>query len=214
MNGKVDNYTLIEILMVLMLIAILSALGIGALNSLNSSGGISGTVRTLSAQISLGRSNAVSKNRFVAVLLPEAQISATGINNDTTNNFVSDLDRAKIFKQSRLCFVVADNDRFKFVKWVDNSRWIKWSKGILVYASDNFSQVTNVDNVTNKTSTAIVFANTGALTHSNIAHVQVFRARYNPKTYKLIYSTKERADSGWEISINPFTGRVSYEKKH
>ena len=205
---------MIEILMALLLVAVLAAIGIGSLNKIGSSGGISSTVRALSSQISLGRSNAVAKNRFVAVLLPEAKISATGILNETTNEFISTIDRAKIFKQSRLCFVVAENDKFKFVKWVDNSRWVKWSNGVLVYASDNFNEVINIDNTIGKTSTAIVFANTGALTHGNIAHIQLFRARYNATTYKLIYSTTEKANNGWEISINPFTGRASYEKKH
>lgn len=214
MKKKIDNYTMIEILVVMMIIGILMGIGVGALNNMKGASGISGTVRNLGAQLSLGRSQAVGHNRFVAVLLPDAQVTADGITNNTTSGFVSAADRAKLFTQSRLCYVVVDGNVFKFDRWVDDSSWVKWSNGIMVYASENFSQVIKIDNIPGKNSTAVVFAHTGALTHSNIVKIQVFRAIYDSKKAKLIYSTKERKDSGWEVRVNPFTGGTSYAKKH
>jgi prepilin-type N-terminal cleavage/methylation domain-containing protein len=213
MNRTKNYYTMIEILVVLMIIGILLVLGIGALNSLSGSGGLSGTVRALSSQLSLGRSQAVTKNQFVAVLLPDTTVPSDGILNDKTNGFTSPEDSVRLFSQSRLCKVTVDEDgKFWFDNWVEDSGWVKWSKGIIVCASENFSQVLNVDRVIGKNSTAIIFANSGTLTHGNIAKIQVFRAKYDRAKGKLIYSTKERKDSGWAVTINPFTGRTAYDK--
>lgn len=211
MTKKIDNYTMIEILVVLMMVGILAAIGIGALNGLKSSGGISGTVRTLSSQISLGRSYAVSRNRYVAVLLPDALITADGISNDKTSGFLS----TEVFRQSRLCFVTyQENGSYTFDSWIGDVGWVKWPVGVIVCANSNFSQVINIDGDGAKTSSAIIFANSGALTHSNIVKVQLFRAKFDAEKNKLMYSSKERKDTGWELSINPFTGRTSYEKRH
>jgi prepilin-type N-terminal cleavage/methylation domain-containing protein len=213
MSRKTDNYTMIEILVVLMLVGILAALGIGALNSVKSGGGVSGTVRMLSSQLSLGRSYAVSRNYFVAVLLPDDQVTDEGINNDKTTGF-NGTDGNRLFRQSRLCYVNVEDGKYKFSSWIGDSSWVKWSEGVLVCASSNYNQVVDIDHVSGKNSAAVVFANSGALTHSNIPRIQVFRARYDFAKNKLIYTTKERKDTGWEISINPFTGRTSYDKKH
>ena len=210
MKKKIDNYTMIEILVVLMMVSILAAIGIGALNGLKAGGGLSNTVRTLSSQISLGRSYAVSKNRYVAVLLPDAKVTADGIYNDITSGFLG----TEVFRQSRLCYVIYKDGKYKSNRWVEDSSWVKWPVGVLVCASSNFSQVINVGGDGAKTSTAIIFSNSGALTHSNIVKIQLFRAKFDAKKNELIYSSKERKDTGWEISINPFTGRTSYEKRH
>ncbi|MCF6175043.1 MAG: hypothetical protein L3J71_04710 [Victivallaceae bacterium] len=214
MNRKTDNYTMIEILVVLLMVGILAAIGIGALNSVKSGGGVSGTVRMLSSQLALGRSYAVSRNYFVAILLPDATITDEGIYNDKTAGFGSAVDSGRLFRQSRLCYVTVDEGRYKFSRWVGDSSWVKWSKGVLVCASNNYNQVIDIDHVSGKTSAAVIFANSGALTHSSISRIQVFRAQYDVAKNKLIYTTKERKDTGWEISINPFTGRTSYDKKH
>ena len=208
MNKKIDNYTIIEILVVLMMVGILAAIGIGALNGLKAGGGVSSTVRTLNSQISLGRSYAVSKNRYVAVLLPDAKVIADGIYNDKTNGFLA----TEVFRQSRLCFVVYKDGKYKFNRWVDDASWVKWPVGVIVCANANFNQVINIEG--GKTSAAIIFANTGALTHSNIVKIQLFRAKFNAQKNRLIYSSKERKNTGWELSVNPFTGRTSCEKRH
>ena len=213
-SKKFYRYTLIELMMVLVIVGILLGVGIGALNFTVRSGGMSGTLQNLSSQLSMARSKAVAMNRFVAVLLPDAKLPAAGITNDETSGFDTAEDRARLFTQSRICYVKLDNGKFKFVRWIENNPWVKWRKGVLVCASDNYDQVLDVNSENGKNSTAIVFTNSGTLTHDGITKIQLFRAIYHPDTSRLEYTTKAKIGHGWLVTVNPFTGRVNYGKLH
>lgn len=211
-----NNFTLIELLVVLLIMGILMAVGASGLRSLTGSAGVTGTVRNLSSQLSLARSYAASRNRFIAVLLPDSNITGK-ITTSKTNNFTSnDTDKAKLFQQSRLCFVTyAAAGQYKFDSWVDDSRWTKWDPGIAVFIDQHAVQVTDVNGTGSKNSTAIVFANSGALISDDFPEIQVLRANFKYKSSgsQLIYSVKgEGVDESWKLTINPFTGGTSYEK--
>jgi prepilin-type N-terminal cleavage/methylation domain-containing protein len=208
-----NNFTLIELLLVLAVMGILMGVGVSGLSKLRTGAGVTGTVRNLSSQLSLARSYAVSQNRFVALLLPDKNIA--GVPSSKTSGFTSsDEDKLKLFHKSRLCFVsYFSAGIYKFDSWIDDNSWIKWDAGIAVFAETNTVQVININGVSGKKSTAIVFANSGALISDDEPKLKVFRANYNFDKNSFIYSAKgEDEDSGWELTINPFTGRTSYEK--
>jgi prepilin-type N-terminal cleavage/methylation domain-containing protein len=210
-----NKFTLIELLLVIGIMAILMAVGATGLRNISGGAGITGTVRNLSSQLSLARSYAASRNRFVAVLLPDGP--AVGLDNkakdgnDATSGFTSDADKIKLFHQSRLCFVSYTSPGvYKFDSWIDDNSWVKWDAGIAVFAKDKFVQVKNISG---KDSTAIVFANSGALISDEEPDLRVLRARYNPDKNIFMYSVEgEKEDSSWKLTINPFTGRTSFEK--
>jgi prepilin-type N-terminal cleavage/methylation domain-containing protein len=208
-----NNFTLIELLLVIGIMGILLAVGASGLRNLTGGAGVTGTVRNLSSQLSLARSYAASRNRFVAVLLPDANIS--GVPSSKTAGFTSsDTDKAKLFHKSRLCFVsYVSSGVYLFDSWIDDNSWVKWDAGIAVFAHTNNVEVTDVDGTSGKDSTAIVFANSGALISDDEPELRVLRANYNFEKNMFLYSVEgEDVDSSWKLNINPFTGRTSFEK--
>ncbi len=222
-----NNFTLIELLLVIGIMGILLAVGASGLRNLTGGAGVTGTVRNLSSQLSLARSYAASRNRFVAVLLPDATIGAI-IPNNTTAEFNTDADKDKPFHKSRLCFVSSTTTlgEYNFDSWIDDNSWIKWDAGIAVFVKDGgardasnnkiFAQVIDINGTTapnSQKSTAIIFANSGALISDDEPELQVLRATYKPDDGIFAYSVEgEGVDHSWKVTINPFTGRTSFEK--
>jgi Tfp pilus assembly protein FimT len=65
------QYTVVELLVVLVIAGLLTGLTVSGLRGALARQGAAGAVRTLSTKISLTQSFAVSKNRYVALLLPD-----------------------------------------------------------------------------------------------------------------------------------------------
>lgn len=201
-----NNYTLIEILVVLGIMAILTAIGTAGIRGLTGSAGVTGAVRNLSSQLSMGRSYAVSHNRYVAVLFPDDKIT-------------SDKDKLKDypFRQSRLCYV---DSSYKFQQWIPESTWQHWPKGVAVCIADNEETVTGVDisvssGVVTKDLSAVIYKPSGTLVNvgsNSDVEILIFPASGKISTTAWKF-TQENRDAGWTTTINPFTGKASYAKK-
>jgi type II secretory pathway pseudopilin PulG len=224
------QYTIIELLVVLVIAGLLTGVTITGIKGALARQGAAGAVRTLSSKISLARSFAVSRNRYVALLLPDD----TGLNGDlngaskhndpietgNTNNFSNDY----FFTQTRLCYVNKDTSVspsvYNFDRWVDGYEWQKLpSKTIAFIVSEadspedsNSTPVKEIDGDTNKQSSAIIFNPSGALINASDVIIRVYRAAYIPatSTKNFVWQGKETPGGGWKIGINGFTGRTSF----
>ncbi|MDD3704011.1 MAG: prepilin-type N-terminal cleavage/methylation domain-containing protein, partial [Victivallaceae bacterium] len=82
-----QHYTLVEILVVIALMAILMGIGTASFNAATGKRGLRGGVSMVSSQVNLARSVAVSKNSYIALLLPEPFSGKTTSSNDDFKAF-------------------------------------------------------------------------------------------------------------------------------
>ncbi len=183
------HYTLVEILVVIALMAILMGIGTASFNAATGKRGVRGSVSMVSSQINLARSVAVSKNSYVALLMPEPFSGKTA--ND--NNF-----KPFFCNQMRLCFVkplpppaVAE---FEFAGWIEGYDWVQLPNKTCAhpiyqhdYANLNASRPSySVDKIEDMIldgskvdSTGIVFTPSGRLASYNDVMIQAYAALSN-----------------------------------
>lgn len=228
------QYTIIELLVVLVITGLLTGISIGGIKGALARQGAAGGVRTLSAKISLAQSFAVSRNRYVALLMPDDDGFNGGLNGSTesnnpipTNN-TDNFDNEFLFTQNRLCYVTRGLDGsgdtvYTFDRWVKGYEWQRLpSKTIafIVYEiasndnpiqDSNSAQVIDIES-TDRNSSAIIFKPSGALINANSVIVRVYRAAYLPldSASNFYWQNKETAERGWKIGINGFTGRTRF----
>lgn len=218
-----NNFTIIEILMVLLIAGILLAVSIRGLTGLTKGQGAAGAVRTISSKLSMARSYAVVKNRYVAILMPNDNTLTPSP--DFTANYITDnftaVDALKnyFYTQMRLCYVNYDvsdpnNKKYVFDDWIDGSEWYELPDGTCAYIIANPIKVLNItiDGTPNLNAPAVIFRPSGLLAGSSEVTLKVFMATYNPLANALVYQRKSGAGLGWDITINQFSGRVSYAK--
>ena len=222
------QYTIIELLVVLVIVGLLTGITMSGINGALARQGAAGAVRTIAAKVSLAQSFAVSKNRYVALLIPD------------DDNFNGDLDGASetddpipasntdnlddyIFTQSRICYVTKDTSGatpvYTFDSWVQGYEWQKLpSKTVAFIVSEsagtetsNSAQVEDVE-VSGQDSSAIIFKPSGALINASDVIIRAYRAVYKPKISpsNFIWQGKEEANKGWKIGIRGFTGRAKF----
>jgi Tfp pilus assembly protein FimT len=231
-NNLKYNYTVIELLVVIVIVGILLAASMGGLGMMTKRSGSAGAVRTISSKISMARSYAVVRNRHVAILMPnDNKTSATEpaaivipTGNYTVNFTNADL-RAFYYTKSRICFVVYDqvNSRYNFDSWLEGSDWESLPAGTCGYISSQPQQVWNFQITTegstyaNLRAPAIIFKPTGMIYGGNEVVISVVMGNYLPdKQVIKIPKTAGRGGKliGWDITINPFTGRSDYVKNN
>ena len=215
------QYTIIELLVVLVIAGLLTGVTITGIKGALARQGATGAVRTLSSKISLARSFAVSRNKYVALLLPDDD----NLNGDLTGspiaNNTSGFDNEYLFTQTRLCYVTKDTSgNYNFDRWVDGYEWQKLpSKTVALITTStstpedsNCEQVLSVDSDATKKSSAIIFCPSGALVNASDVIIRVYRAAFIPatSTTNFIWQGKETAEGGWKIGVNGFTGRTSF----
>jgi prepilin-type N-terminal cleavage/methylation domain-containing protein len=125
-----NNFTLIELLLVLAVMGILMGVGVSGLSKLNKGQAVNAAVRTISGQISLARSYAISQNRYTAFILPDRANSK--IPGATSNCFHAKKGDSYIMQQSRLCYVTKDSSGiYNFDGWIEGQQWKKMPDGAL-----------------------------------------------------------------------------------
>ncbi len=220
------NYTMVEILVVLAIVGILMGIALGGINGMLKRQGASGAVRNISSKLSLARSYAVMKNSYVALLVPcnrqalptsAAEATKIGLLEPPATNFDYTSPGLKnYFTQTRLCVVTPNTAvtpvTYTFCSWIDGNEWDSLPSGTSVYIYESPQQVTGADGAN---FSAVVFSSNGVLVGSNPAKLKAFMASYvssNVGILQLVFEGKRV--NGWKISINPFTGRASYEKEN
>ena len=213
-----NKFTLIEVLMVLLIAGILLGVSLAGLSRMLGRQGASGAVRSLSAQMALARSYAVVKNSYVALLLPD--------DNGTYSSFNANNLSSYCYTKSRICLVTnfdstATPSAAKFAWWIDGNEWQNLPSGVCaqfdtVLPSSAPFQVTGIDGNAALNSTAIVFTTNGTVAGGNNINISVFMGKYvtpGPNAGNLVFTNKSGKTSDWNITVNPFTGRASYEKQ-
>lgn len=233
-----QHYTLVEILVVIALMAILMGIGSAGINAVTGKRGLRGGVTMVSSQISLARSVAVSKNSYIALLLPEPFSGKTTSSNDDFKAFFCN--------QMRLCFVkpTTTDGEFDFAGWIEGYDWIQLPARTCAhpineqdYATlDSSRPVYSVDTIKNVfvfssgglDSTGIVFAPSGRLASYNNVMIQAYTALPNansdgkPDMRDLGLKFTDNIQGGsstkltdtklpyrrWCVSINKLTGRT------
>jgi Tfp pilus assembly protein FimT len=228
------QYTIIELLVVLVIAGLLTGVTITGIKGALARQGAAGAVRTLSSKISLARSFAVSRNRYVALLLPDdtnlntkdldgASDSSHSSTKPIANN-TSGFSNEYLFTQTRLCYVNKDTSVspsvYNFDRWVEGYEWQKLpSKTVAFIVSEDSgnedsksAQVLSVNSDSAKKSSAIIFTPSGALINAKDVIFRVYRAAYisATSTDHFIWQSKETSEGGWKIGINGFTGRTSF----
>jgi len=204
-----NKFTLIEILVVLAIAGILLSVSMAGLSRMIGRQGAEGAVRSLSSQLALARSYAVVKNTYVAVLLPD---------NTCISTYNTPLLQSYLFSKVRLCAVKSVTGMTaQFDSWIDGNEWqslpSETCASIDVSAAAQV-QGLKIETTTGLSSPAVIFKPSGTIVGdgTNPACISVIMGKYiNGATP--VYETKSGAKNGWDIKMNPFTGKSSYEKK-
>jgi type II secretory pathway pseudopilin PulG len=231
------QYTIVELLVVLVIAGLLTGLTMNGIKGALARQGATGAVRTLALKVSLAQSFAVSKNRYVALIVPdydqvnmspsEGYSISSNTNTASWNNKYS-----SCFVKNRLCYVTKNplNGDYEFDRWVDGYEWQALPSKTVAFITEQSSgdtstpiQVKDVPDPTDPntppatvTSTALVFKPSGALVNASQVVIRIFRAEYVPYkepgiTEKTFYwQGTEDENKGWKIVINGFTGRSRF----
>ena len=233
------QYTIIELLVVLGIVGLLTGMTVSGIKGALARQGATGAVRTLANKISLAQSFAVSKNRYVALLIPDFDDIQTDLSGNNYSYSVVDKDDGtsywngkylSCFRKNRLCYVTKDTSGsptvYRFDRWVDGYEWQTLPAKTVAFItsessvdSSDPSQVIDVPDPTdpaatpaNVTSTALIFKPSGALVKASSIVIRIFRAAYVPgnATDHFVWQGTENKDKGWKIYISGFTGRSQF----
>jgi len=229
------QYTIIELLVVLVIAGLLTGMTVSGIKGALARQGAAGAVRTLATKLSLAQSFAVSKNRYVALLIPDYD---QVVINPTETYTISDMTDAgtwnnftSCFLKNRLCYVtkVGDPAVYTFDRWVDGYEWQTLPSKTVAFITEQSAtdtstpiQVTAVPDPTHpddpptqfRNSTALIFKPSGALVYGQQQVViRIFRAAYlagddGPTVFR--WQGTEDENKGWKIVINGFTGRSRF----
>ena len=127
------QYTIIELLVVLVIAGLLTGLTVGGIKGALARQGAAGAVRTLASEISMARSFAVSKNRYVALLMADeddyngdlkGSTKTTGSNNPIPNDNTDNFNNSFPFTKNRICFLkTPSGGNYEWDSWVQGYEW-------------------------------------------------------------------------------------------
>ena len=233
------QYTIIELLVVLVIAGLLTGMTVSGIKGALARQGATGAVRTLANKISLAQSFAVSKNRYVALLIPDHVDIKADLDNPTkpddeykvedtsTGTSLWNGEFLTCFRKNRMCYVTknASSGDYEFDRWIDGYEWQTLPPKTVAFItseskvdSSSPAQVTKVRDPTDPldkpddTSTALIFKPSGALVKAQSIVIRIFRAAYDPgkSTDHFIWQGTEDKNKGWKIFINGFTGRSRF----
>ena len=229
------QYTLVELLVVLVITGLLTGMTVSGIKGALARQGAVGAVRSLALKLSLAQSFAVSKNRYVALLVPDYDgvtiAPAEGLYSISAHTEASDWNNySSCFVKNRICYVKKNtagaDPVYEFERWVRGYEWQTLpSKTVAFITSQRDAdestpvQVTGVPDPTHpfdppavKNSTALVFKPSGSMVNANQVVIRVFRAAYLPgnSSTNFYWQGTEDENKGWKIVVNGFTGRTQF----
>jgi len=227
------QYTIVELLVVLVIAGLLTGMTVSGIKGALARQGATGAVRTLATKVSLAQSFAVSRNRYVALLVPDydgvnTNLSGTPVSNNTDASQWTNY--SSCFVKNRLCYITKETDgSYKFDRWVDGYEWQTLPSKTVAFITEQTTgdtstpiQVTDVPDPTHpnpsanlENSTALVFKPSGALVNASQIIIRIFRASYVPYQEAgsegvFYWQGAEDENKGWKIVINGFTGRSRF----
>ncbi|MCK4982868.1 MAG: hypothetical protein KAS17_08090, partial [Victivallaceae bacterium] len=190
------QYTIVELLVVLVIAGLLTGMTMTGIKGALARQGAAGAVRTLSAKISLAQSFAVSRNRYVALLMPDYEVlddDTSNLNGNTDgyslSAYTTFTSHAYSFTKNRLCYVTKnttdDPTVYEFDRWIEGYEWQTLPSKTIAFISEQGADSTPVEvrlvpdptNYGNTNEcTALIFKPSGALLNANSVIVRVFRA--------------------------------------
>ncbi|WET07727.1 GspH/FimT family pseudopilin [Lentisphaerota bacterium ZTH] len=221
-------YTMVEILVVLAIAAILLGSSMAAFNTVIKRQRTTGAVRNLSSAIAMARSYAVAKNRCVALVIPDTKDNlpsyGSAINSKsgcTPASFNAFFYENYLFSCYGVCYVKKNGGTYDFDGWVAGDDLVKLPTGVSAFIKTGAQTVENVifrhkaalADVTIKESAGLIFRPSGCLEGTGEKEISVLPAKFhfNNVANKCVFIFIGKSKNYWNVIINSFTGRASYE---
>lgn len=219
-------FTLIELLVVMLIVGILLAVTVPVVVRISSGSSVEAASRMVGSQLRLARQEAITKRRTIAVLFPKTNSTATDVS-------------PTAFVAFRSCYVTpSTSGSYVFdtsLQWVANTSWIYVPVGAVIaeadldggptspppvdldddgpLATDPGDAMTTVSGVDGFAAgalvRAIVFKPSGQLGPMDVRNVTIVEGAVPPGSATPLIKVR---DNWINISINPFTGRVTYQR--
>jgi prepilin-type N-terminal cleavage/methylation domain-containing protein len=212
------GFTLVELLVVIVIMGILMSIGLPVFNQMMYAQGVNGAARQTGGIIKMSQAYAIGNNRHVAVIFPGNEAS------------VSSLDDKYKFKSYRPCIVRYDSSASTctFVEWVPGTQWRFLPQGTLILYDSTPLSLTSSAKATVKNGKAINsvdFSDIGGSSSVNVDNTMAFVFKPSGSSFGFSdvetilcqgsyangVQTRTNVDNKMEITVNPYTGRMSYD---
>ncbi len=209
------SYTLVELLVVLAIVGVLLGIGMPAFQKIAVGNKVDTTARNLGGVLSLARSQAIVKNCYMAVLIPDEKYPDSNFQNTSY-----------ACKKFRICKVEYDSSSsttpYKFKSWYKGAGWKEAEVGTAVYIADpqNSSssdcvKTVEIDSTNYTAVNAIIFKPYGGVALNDF-EIKVVQGEYSSgasansdaDNHKIVLTN---TDNSKTIKVNMFTGKISYE---
>ena len=231
------NFTLVELLAVIAIVSLLTFIALPSFTKMLKGHGAELAGRTLTTKLNMSRSYAISKRKYVALLMPQ-------VGNPSGANIPSKYLNCSY----RTCIVEKNNtdNKYYFHSWIPGEAWEFLPTGTAILEVDedngvnlsgtqlapangtittvspaplpgtspnrgvNCTDIGGSSSVTNFA--AVIFKPTGGLADGGSKYIEIGEAIYSPGTLSLILTNKGNL-SYVSVSIDNNTGRICFENR-
>ena len=127
---SLNNFTLLEMVVVLAVAAILMGISLPAFTKLIKGQNIDVAARSISGTLKACRAYAVTNRQYVALIMPQARVSLDG--STVVQSPTTALPQAYFNQSYRPCIVTKSGSTYTFSKWIDGEKWEFTPTGALI----------------------------------------------------------------------------------